>query len=175
MPAPVRGGHRDTSLKAPRFICRRQRFGDFPVAPAVWGPPWCGPHRGRAWKPRGGNPPGGAGPRWPRPPPKKPPPPATFVSAKRGAALKAACCIRHWRRCAAFPVARSKKRHPTGWRFLRTPRLVQPSSRQPMPAPIQHFLKTASLYLLQAAVRIVALHNGLPRTTPNLMKICYCK
>ncbi len=30
--------------------------------------------------------------RWPR-----------FVSAKRGAALKVACCIRHRRRCAAFP------------------------------------------------------------------------
>ena len=31
-------------------------------------------------------------------------PAATFVAAKRGAALKAACCICHRQRCAAFPV-----------------------------------------------------------------------
>jgi len=74
-----------------------------------------------------------------------------------------------------FPRRPLQKRHPTGWRFLRTPRLVQPSSRQPIPTPIQHFLKPASLFLPQAAVRIVALYNGLPRTAPNLMKICYCK
>ena len=32
MPVPIRGGHWDTSLKPPRFICHRRRFGDFPVA-----------------------------------------------------------------------------------------------------------------------------------------------
>ena len=41
----------------------------------------------------------------------------TYVSAKRGAALKAACCIRHWQRFAAFPVV-SADAHPVWGRPL---------------------------------------------------------
>ena len=34
----------------------------------------------------------------------------TYVLAERGTALKAACCIRHWQRFAAFPVVSADAR-----------------------------------------------------------------